>query len=206
MNKQAIIYLHGFNSASLDKEGRLLVNKAKLAILQNFCAEHQIKLITPNVDYRDFESLVEDQLLLWNQLLDQGCRVVFMGSSMGGFASEYLGMKTGSPAIMINPVISPTTLLPQFIGVTANYETGISYDWSSEHCQSYQVFEQELRQSNRVFARLVLLDMADELLDSSVSCQHYQCLGEVLSYEGGSHSFEHMQESLPSLKGLLETL
>ena len=206
MNKQAIIYLHGFNSASLDKEGRLLVNKPKLAVLQAFCQEQQIKLVAPNVDYRDFEGLVEDQLMAWNQLIDQGFQVVFMGSSMGGFASEYLAMKTGSPAIMINPVISPTNLLPQFIGVTTNAETGINYQWSLEHCHSYSVFEQHLIQSNRVFTRLVLLDMGDELLDSTVSLQHYRSLGQVLNYEGGSHSFEHMQESLPSLKGLFETL
>ena len=206
MNKLAIIYLHGFNSASLDKEGRLLVRKPKLAVLQAFCAENQIELHAPNVDYRDFENLVEDQLLLWNQLFDQGYQIAFMGSSMGGFASEYLAIKTGSPAIMINPVISPTTVLPQFIGVTANRETDTEYQWCLEHCQRYTGFEQELRGSNRVISRLVLLDLEDELLDSSFSRQHYQGLGEVLMFDGGSHSFDHMQEALPSIENLLKQL
>ena len=206
MNKTAIIYLHGFNSASLDHEGRLIVRKAKLAVLQGFCADHQIELVAPNVDYRDFEGLVEDQLLLWNQLLDKGYQVIFMGSSMGGFASEYLAMKTGSPAVLINPVISPTALLPHFIGVTSNYETGADYDWSAEHCHNYQIFEHELCQSNRVLNRLVLLDMGDELLDAHLALNHYQSLGKVVSFQAGSHSFDHMQDALPSLKSLLEAL
>jgi predicted esterase YcpF (UPF0227 family) len=50
-----------------------------------------------------------------------------MGSSMGGFASEYLAMKTGCKAIMVNPAIAPSQLLPQFIGVKENYETGQPY-------------------------------------------------------------------------------
>lgn len=204
MNKQAIIYLHGFNSASLDNEGRLLVRKAKLAVLQEFCRDHQIQLITPNVDYRDFEGLVEDQLLLWNQLLDQGYQVAFMGSSMGGFASEYLAMKTGSPAILINPVIMPTITLKKFIGVTANYETDAAYEWSQENCQIFQELEQELRQSNRILDRLVLLDRGDQLLNANASLLHYQRLGEVLTFEGGSHSFEHMREALASLEGFLK--
>lgn len=206
MHKQAIIYLHGFNSASLDSKGRLLVSKAKLAVLQKFCFDHDIQLITPNVDYRDFESLIEDQLLLCNQLMDQGIQVIFMGSSMGGFASEYLAIKTGCPAVMINPVLSPTALLPKFIGVTANYETGVEYHWGQEECQSYAVFEQALRGSTRTVKRLVLLDMADELLNSELTLKHYQVLGRVIGFSGGSHSFEHMQEAIPELEGLLQSL
>jgi predicted esterase YcpF (UPF0227 family) len=38
----------------------------------------------------------------WNQYLDKSYDVLFMGSSLGGFASEYLAMKTGCKAIMIN--------------------------------------------------------------------------------------------------------
>jgi len=111
MKKKAIIYLHGFNSASLDVDGNLLTGKEKLFVMQAFCAEKAVLFYTPNVDYRDFQNLVEDLLFEWNQYLDQGYDVIFMGSSMGGFASEYLAMKTGCHAIMINPAIKPSELL-----------------------------------------------------------------------------------------------
>ena len=39
MKKKAIIYLHGFNSASLDIDGNLLTGKEKLFVMQEFCAE-----------------------------------------------------------------------------------------------------------------------------------------------------------------------
>lgn len=204
MKYQAIIYLHGFNSASQDLNGQLLVQKQKLAVLQAYCEQQQIRLIAPNVSYRHFEDLIEDQLLTWNQLLDQGVEAVFMGSSMGGFASEYLGMRTGSPAIMINPVIYPTELLPQFIGVNTNNETGESYDWQMSDCLLYRDFENELRSSKRGFSRLVLLDQADELLDAMHALDFFQSQADVVCFSGGSHAFEHMQEALTYIERVLE--
>ena len=201
--KKAIIYLHGFNSASLDLNGKLLISKEKLLVMQQFCAEKQVLFLTPNVDYRDFQSLVEDMLFEWNQLLDQGYEVVFMGSSMGGFASEYLAMKTGGQAIMLNPAISPTELLPQFIGVTENYETGQPCDWHESHCRQYLPFEQALRDSQVDIHRTILLDMGDELLDSQQTLQKCQSKANVVTFADGSHSFEHMQQALPVVEQVL---
>ena len=203
MTQKTIIYLHGFNSASLDLNGKLLTSKEKLLVMQAFCAEKGIVFHTPNVDYRDFQNLVEDRLFEWNQCLDQDHEVIFMGSSMGGFASEYLAMKTGSKAIMINPAISPSALLPQFVGVKANYETVQAYDWQPEHCEQYQQFEEELAASKRVLNRTILLDMADELLDSATTLEKYQAIAHVLTFEGGSHSFEHIRQALPDIERVI---
>lgn len=196
MNQHAIIYLHGFNSASLDREGKLLTSKAKLTILQEFCTQNAVVLHAPNVDYRDFENLVADSLLTWNQLLDLGYQVTFMGSSMGGFSSEYLALKTGCPAIMINPAISPSSLLPYFLGTNTNPDTGLVYAWELAHCQQYLPFEQEIRDNFLTIQRMLLLDRADELLDTANTIAKYQASSEIVAFDGGSHAFEHMQEAL----------
>lgn len=201
--KKAIIYLHGFNSASIDLDGNLLTKKEKLLVLQTFCADHNVLFFTPNIDYRDFQNLVEDMLYEWNQFLDQGYEVIFMGSSMGGFASEYLAMKTGSKAIMINPVISPTELLPQFIGVSENLETGQPYEWNQLHCQQYHVYEQELANHSQSIDRTILLDRADELLDAEKTSLKYQSIAQVIAFEAGSHSFEHMRQALPVVEKVI---
>jgi len=203
MLKKAIIYLHGFNSASLDLNGELLINKEKLLLLQQFCLQKGIQFFTPNVDYRDFEGIVEDMLFQWNQFLDQSFDVIFMGSSMGGFASEYLAMKTGCKAVMINPAIIPTKLLPQFIGVAENYETGQSYQWQQDNCNQFIKYEQELKTVSQPIDRTILLDMGDELLDSEVTISEYKDKANIVTYSGGSHSFEHMNEALAVIDKLL---
>jgi uncharacterized protein len=203
MKKKAIIYLHGFNSASLDIDGNLLTSKEKLFVMQEFCAEKAVLFYTPNVDYRDFQNLVEDLLFEWNQYLDQGYDVIFMGSSMGGFASEYLAMKTGCHAIMINPAIRPSELLRQFIGVTENYETGQPYHWDHNHCEQYLRYEQELVDNHQVIDRTILLDKADELIDSEKTLSKYQAIANVVAFDGGSHSFEHMRQALPVIERII---
>lgn len=203
MNAKTIIYLHGFNSASLDLNGNLLIGKEKLLVMRDFCAEKNILFDTPNVDYRDFQSIVEDLLFKWNEYLDQGHEVFFMGSSLGGFASEYLAMKTGSKAIMINPAISPSRLLPQFVGVTENFETHEPYQWDQSHCEQYRRYEQELAYTNQALNRTILLDMGDELLDSAKTLSKYQAIAKVVTFQGGSHSFEHIREALPAIEHTL---
>ena len=203
MKQKAIIYLHGFNSASLDLAGNLLTNKEKLLVMQEFCLQKDILFYTPNVDYRDFQKIIEAMLLQWNQFIGQGYDLIFMGSSMGGFTSEYLAMKTGCKAIMINPAITPSELLPQFIGVTENYETGQSYHWDQFHCEQYLHYEKELESSNQAIDRTILMDMADELLDAEKTLSKYQETANIATYEGGSHSFEHIRQALPVIEQVI---
>ena len=196
--KIAIIYLHGFNSASVDLSGNLLTSKQKLVVLDRFCQVNQIKFCSPNVDYRNFEQLIADLTRSYNDLEGEGYSVLFMGSSLGGFTSEYMAMKTQTKAIMINPAISPSELLRQFIGVTENFEIKQTFDWNKAHCDQYQAYEEELNEQikSQVF-RLILLDMADELIDSSKTLEKYQEIAKVVTFEGGSHSFEHIEEAIP---------
>jgi len=203
MMKKAIIYLHGFNSASLDLDGELLTNKEKLLVMQEFCAQKDILFYTPNVDYRDFEGIVEDMLFQWNQYLDQSYDVIFMGSSMGGFTSEYLAMKTGCKAIMINPAITPSKLLSQCIGVTENYETGQPYQWDQTQCEPYRKYEQELESSSQAIDRTILLDMADEYINSENTVSIYKEKANIVTYEGGSHGFEHIKQALPVIEQVI---
>lgn len=203
MNPKTIIYLHGFNSASRDINGNLLTNKQKLTVMDAFCAERNIRFDSPNLDYRDFQSLVEDLLIKYNEYLDQGREVVFMGSSMGGFSSEYLAMKTGCKAIMINPAIQPSQLLPQFIGVTENFETGQPYHWDRDHCEQYLRYEQELAASRRILDLTLLLDLDDELLDARQTLEKYQGIAKIKAFDGGSHGFEHIEAALPLIEQTL---
>ncbi len=203
MKKKVILYLHGFNSASLDLDGHLLIAKEKLQVMQEFCLQKDILFCTPNVDYRNFQGIVEDMLLQWKHFLDLNFDVVFMGSSMGGFSSEYLAMKTGCSAIMINPVLKPSELLPQFIGVNENFETGQPYHWEQKHCDQYLFYERELENNLQKINRMILLDRADELLNAEKTRIKYQHSSDVICFDGGSHGFEHMREALPSIEQVL---
>ncbi len=204
--KKAIIYLHGFNSASLDLSGNLLTSKQKLVVLDRFSKEKQIKFCTPNIDYRSFENVIRYLTELFEDFKSKDFNVLFMGSSLGGYTSEYMAMKTQSKAIMINPAISPSELLTQFIGVSENFELNEPFDWSMAHCEQYISYEKELnKQLNNKISRTILLDMADELIDSSKTLEKYQQIADVITFPGGSHRFEHIEEALSAIDKVIDS-
>jgi len=51
--------------------------------------------------------------------------------------------------------------------------------------------------------RTILLDMADELIDSENTLSIYKDKANVVSYNGGSHGFEHIRQALPVIDRLI---
>ena len=45
--------------------------------------------------------------------------------------------------------------------------------------------------------------MADELIDSTKTLEKYQEIAEVVTFSGGSHGFEHIEEALPVIKKVI---
>jgi len=128
-----------------------------------------------------------------------------MCSSLGGFTSEYMAMKLQVKAIMINPETQPSELLKKYIdNVSENFETQQPFSGSAQNCEQFVPYEQELMslvgEKNQ---RVLLLDMADELIDSAKTQEKYNEIAEVFTYEGGSHSFEHIKEALPVIKSVI---
>jgi len=80
----ALILLH------LNLSGKLLTTKEQLVVLDRFCDQQQIMFCTPNVDYRNFTQIIGDLSSLFEKITSQGYQVLFMGSSLGGFTSEYM--------------------------------------------------------------------------------------------------------------------
>jgi predicted esterase YcpF (UPF0227 family) len=104
---------------------------------------------------------------------------------------------------MINPAITPSELLTQFIGETENSELGFPYDWQQSHCEQYLLYQQHLENNTQVIDRTILLDMADELIDSQQTLLKYQNKAKLLTFEGGSHSFEHIKQALPAIERVI---
>jgi hypothetical protein len=53
---------------------------------------------------------------------------------------------------------------------------------------------------------LLLLDKNDETIDYRYAQSFYAACGKTLAFEGGSHRFEHMDESFPDIRKLYDAL
>ena len=205
-----VIYLHGFNSASVDEEARLLPSKNKLQMLNQLCGEIGFRFIAPNLDYQNPNAIVEQlsKLALGTEVNESPGYTSFIGSSLGGFMAEYMAMKTRTQAIMINPAITPSASLTSAIGECRNYVNNEKYQWSKENCDAFHALEQELEQFAKTdsISRTVLLDLGDEVLDAREAIKKYEGKVTLYVFQGGSHRFDHMQESLAAIKDALTAM
>jgi predicted esterase YcpF (UPF0227 family) len=204
-----LIYLHGFNSASVDDNGDLLPGKTKLQLLSQLCAEHDFIFAAPNLDYREPLRVVKQLNDLAEELDVHAsyCDMTFIGTSLGGFMAEVMARKTATDAIMINPAIKPSESLMRSIGPLENYATGEKYIWTQEHCDAFKALEWNGPGKCAVgISRTVIVDLGDEILDAQQTINKYKGKVALHVFEGGSHRFDHMEEALPKILVSMTTL
>ncbi len=204
-----LIYLHGFNSASTDDKGNLLVGKTKLRLLSEMCADHGFIFRAPNLDYQDPPGVVK-QLIGLTEELDVHASfndLSFIGTSLGGFMAEVMARHTATNAIMINPAIKPSESLQRSIGPLENYVTGEKYIWTQENCDAFKALEPD--DSGKYAAgisRTVIVDLGDEILDARQTIRKYEGKVALHVFEGGSHRFDHMEDALPKILDSMTTI
>jgi len=183
-----LIFIHGFNSAgNSDKGSRLRSAFAPMTVLTPTCGFAPI----------DAVAMLSDQIA---EGLKQG-PVTLVGSSLGGFYAPCLAYRYKLPCVLINPLVDQR-LLRYEIGPQRNYYTGETYEWTEEHCA--QLDGMVVDPAAPGIRPLLLLDEGDELLDSHMAAAHFTGLAETHMFPGGSHRFEHLDQSLPLIRNYID--
>ena len=99
-----------------------------------------------------------------------------VGTSLGGWIAAEVGYRLGIPFVACNPAIAP-------------YRSLVRYDLPAHIVHSYT-------DMNLKGAGLVLVDKGDTVLDPYRAVSYAQGDLMVVQFEGGSHRFEHMKESV----------
>ena len=178
-----ILYLHGFNSA-FDRDN------GKVGVLELVDEVMEVSYDS----YARFEDILG--FVAGKVAGVGGLRIV--GSSLGGFYAAHLGRVLGLGSVIINPCFDPYAMLDAYVGKTfVNYKTGEERTLTPDVGRSYQ--GRSLEGLDCARPPLVLLDAADELLDSAEAAR--ALAGWPLRiFPGGSHRFDHMQEAMPELR------
>jgi len=182
-----IIYLHGFNSTG---------NSAKGQFLKDHLPD--IPVLTPTY-HHDPETAIAflEQLVRGN--LQQNKPLMLVGSSLGGYYTQYLAHQFNLKAVLINPALMPLVTLHDYLGENTNFYTGETYTLTQAHLDALQALDVPDPCAESVPA-LLLLDKNDEVLDYRIATTRYQDCAEVIIFDGGDHQFQHMTEALPGIK------
>ncbi|MCV6613568.1 MAG: esterase YqiA [Cellvibrionaceae bacterium] len=186
----SLLYIHGFLSSP---------NSHKAIQVRDYLAAER-----PDIDYYcPFLTVYPDQVqaeldALLGELMAKG-PVYLMGSSMGGFWSTYLAEKYNLPALLINPAVKPSMLMPEYVGKPLqNYHTDDRYSLQAEHIEQLRrLMPERIERPDNYW---VLLQTADETLDYRLAESLYGDCRLTLE-EGGDHAFQGFERFIePALE------
>lgn len=185
------IYLHGFKSSGSSDKVRLLREMTDWW------------LDAPDIPDRPVDAVpwLEDYLGHICQTYPKD-EFVLIGSSLGGYYANWLARKFFCPAALINPLVDIEDLAPM-VGSHENYYTGNCFELTQADLDILATLAHDM---TITIPRVILLDEGDEVLDYRKAVQLYEHFAFVMKYPYGSHRFDHLEESLPQIESLANTI
>jgi len=180
------IYIHGFGGSGCG---------VKAELFRTYFNGMNKPFIAPSLSYipylaiRTLEEMIESY----------GNDVNLIGSSLGGFYAIYLAEKYDLKAVLINPSVNPDKTLKKVLGMAPNFYDESSFEWRESHLEMLKVCKVEPKKQENLF---VLLQKGDELLDYREAVNRLPNARFAIE-EGGSHSFENIENYFDDIKEYL---
>ncbi|KPJ95325.1 MAG: hypothetical protein AMJ55_04000 [Gammaproteobacteria bacterium SG8_15] len=192
-----IVYLHGFSSGAASQKANAL-QKALAPTL----------VIVPEYpSHRPHDSIAMlTECLRTQSTQSDRQKILLVGSSLGGYYAQYLAARLDfiSGVILINPALQPQLTLKPYIGQQTNQVTRELFEFSQKDFLELAEFDVPVNKISTPM--LVLLDEGDELIDYQYAAHHYNDIGRVIVYPGGSHWFDHVPDAIPEIRAFYEIL
>ncbi|MBI9112558.1 YqiA/YcfP family alpha/beta fold hydrolase [Maridesulfovibrio ferrireducens] len=171
--------IHGFGSSGKNSKAAALA-----------CAFPTHELISP-----DLPADPEECLTILESIIAENSNrpLIMQGSSMGGLYALVMHIRHKIPALLINPALTPASLVEKRVGETYDFKNGKQIIITSEHVDKFAKVESEIEKAiceglvkkDKVLA---LLGEQDEVLDQNVMKGLLKKLGvEIVSFETDHH-------------------
>lgn len=206
-----LIYIHGLDSDA---------NSTKGMLLEKYCQHHHPDINVLRPDLNKSPQDVFDKLISLVEEWGSDSKVVFVGSSLGGYFSTLVSNHTGCAALLLNPSTQPHVTLQRFANdLLLNSDSDkneasenqilhtTAGGWDITNADLQWFADHQISQVNYPKKVTVLLKEGDELLNAELSKAFYQGQGaSVMVQAGGDHRFSDFGEQLPMVIDMLQNL
>ncbi|KRG32600.1 MULTISPECIES: YqiA/YcfP family alpha/beta fold hydrolase [unclassified Psychrobacter] len=205
-----LIYIHGLDSDA---------NSTKGMLLEKYCQHHHPDINVLRPDLNKSPQDVFDKLISLVEEWGSDSKVVFVGSSLGGYFSTLVSNHTGCAALLLNPSTQPHITLQRFAnellantdgeGEVLNNEIlhTTAGGWNITHSDLQWFADHQLSEVHYPKKIAVFIKEGDELLNPELSKAFYQQQGStVILQAGGDHRFSDFGEQLPMVINMLQDL
>lgn len=190
-----IIYLHGFGSVG---------SSAKVDRLKEVFGEE--KVIAPDLpmDPKEVSRIVFDLVTdFWRSKNPE--RLVFVGTSLGGFYATYFGLLYDCPAVVVNPSTNPSRSLRDRLGPNKNFSTNEEFMVTIAHLDDLSVMREYIKENYQAALLNVFAAKDDEVVPYESVLEAYPYSAFECVTETGGHRFtEHWELVVNRLKALMD--
>lgn len=189
MAKTLLVYLHGFRSSP--RSSKAVMTREAISALSSkdhtyewYCPQllaspkQSIDMVTSYIDQSDADS------------------VIIMGSSLGGFYTNYLAEKYQCKGIVLNPAVFAARELEPHIGMMTAYDSDEPFDFKAEYIGELRAFQVEkICEPQKYF---LIAAKGDELLDWKEMVAFYSGAKQLV-LEGSDHGIADYANHLPTV-------
>lgn len=167
-----VVYFHGWRGFSRENGACEIVVSEKGKKLEDYYLKIGGEVICPQLEYEKSGQNIEKMLCEVERHL-KGCeldRVVFVGTSLGGYIAFRAQEKFGCPSVIINPSCKPMETVGVDFPEIRREEV--------LHCKS---------------PRVVLLAKDDDVIDPEIAGRIFEKGAQIEWFEGLGHRFSNME-------------
>jgi predicted esterase YcpF (UPF0227 family) len=194
MTTTLLVYLHGFRS-SPNSSKAVMTREAVRALSSS---THTYEWYCPQLLASPKESMA-----MVIQHIDQSHadRIVIMGSSLGGFYTNYLAEKYHCTGIALNPAVYAARELEPHVGMMTAYDSNEPFDFKAEYIDELRALQvNTITDPQRYF---LMAAKGDELLDWKEMVAFYAGAKQLV-LEGSDHGIADYADHLPAVIHFIE--
>ena len=195
MTKTLLVYLHGFRSSP--NSTKAVMTGEAIRALSNpahsydwYCPQ---LLASPKASMEMVINCIEQS---------DADRIIIIGSSLGGFYTNYLAEKYQCKGIALNPAVYASRELEPHIGMMTAYDSDEPFDFKAEYIDELKALQvHKLSDPKRYF---LVAAKGDELLDWTEMVRFYSG-SKQLVLEGSDHGISNYQDHLPAVIDFIQS-
>ncbi|WP_114652968.1 YqiA/YcfP family alpha/beta fold hydrolase [Polynucleobacter necessarius] len=194
MRRTLLVYLHGFRS-SPNSTKAIMTGEAVRALSNN---ENSYEWYCPQLLASPKESM---DMVIKHIDQSQADRIVIIGSSLGGFYTNYLAEKYQCKVIALNPAVYAARELEPHVGMMTAYDSEEPFDFKAEYIDQLRNLQVEsISNPERYF---LIAAKGDELLDWKEMSAFYPGAKQLI-LEGSDHGIADYANHLPAVIDFIE--
>ena len=189
MNSLLVVYLHGFRSSPRSSKARMTGDAIAHRVEQGAA----IEWYCPQLHASPQESM---DMVRRHIDVSKADRLSVIGSSLGGFYTNYLAEHYGCKGIALNPAVRAGRELEPHVGMMTAYDSEEPFDFRAEYIDELNRMQVESITLPERY--LLLAATGDELLDWREMAAFYASARQII-IEGSDHGIGNYSDYLDAV-------